>query len=413
MKKIKNAVVAPKGFTANAVHSGVKKRRYDLSLIFSEAPCTCAGVYTRSIVKAAPLTITKDIIAKKAGIQAVVINSGNANACTGRQGMNDAKVMVKEVEKLLKLSSDTVIVASTGVIGLPMPMDKVKAGIHEVVKNLENTQEAAGRAVEGIMTTDQHKKGIAYEFELSGKTVKIGGITKGSGMIHPNMGTMLGFITTDCAISNEMLQKALSDTTENTYNMLSIDGDTSTNDMVVVLANGLAENPVIDCENDDYYKFKKILETLNIYLAKQIVLDGEGATKYLEAEVSGAKTPEDARKVAKIIVSSILVKTAFFGEDANWGRILAAMGRSGAEFNPERVRIEFVSSKNDKWEDSKSILLMSESTPIAFEESVAREVLEKKFIKIKITLEDGDATATAWGCDLSYEYVRINGEYRT
>ena len=413
MKKIKNAVVAPKGFTANAVHSGVKKRRYDLSLIYSDAPCTCAGVYTRSIVKAAPLIVTKDIIAKKAGIQAVIINSGNANACTGRQGFDDANSMVKEVEKLLKLCPNTVITASTGVIGVPMPMDKIMTGIHEVVKNLENTQEAAGRCVEGIMTTDLHKKGTAYEFELCGKTVKIGAIAKGSGMIHPNMGTMLGFITTDCAISNEMLQKALSDTTENTYNMLSIDGDTSTNDMVVVLANGLAENPVIDCENADYFKFKDILETLNIYLAKQIVMDGEGATKYLEAEVSGAKTKEDARKIAKIIVSSTLVKTAFFGEDANWGRVLAAMGRCGGEFNSEKVRIEFISSKNDKWDDPKSILLMEQGTPVAFDESLAREVLEKRFIKIKITLEDGKETATAWGCDLSYEYVRINGEYRT
>lgn len=413
MKKINKAVVAPKGFTANAVHSGIKRRRYDLTLIYSEAACSAAAVYTRNIVKAAPLLVTEEIIAKNSGIRAVIINSGNANACTGKQGLEDARSMVKEVEKVLGLDVDSVLVASTGVIGVPLPMDRIKEGIAEVVKNLEDTQEAAGRAVDGIMTTDLRKKGIAYEFELNGKTVKIGAIAKGSGMIHPNMGTMLGFITTDCAISNEMLQKALSETTENTYNMLSVDGDTSTNDMVVLLANGLADNNEINCENEDYIKFKEVLEKINVYLAKQIVMDGEGATKFLEAEVIGGKTPEDAKKLAKTIISSTLVKTAFFGEDANWGRVLAAMGRSGGEFSPEKVKIEFIAGKNDKWEDPKPILLMENGTPVPFEEEHAREVLERKFIKIKITLEDGDATATAWGCDLSYEYVRINGEYRT
>ncbi|MGI6442426.1 MAG: bifunctional ornithine acetyltransferase/N-acetylglutamate synthase [Synergistaceae bacterium] len=413
MKKIQNAIVAPKGFKANAVHSGIKRRRYDLSLIYSETACAGAAVYTRNIVKAAPLLVTKEIIEKNSDLRAVVINSGNANACTGKQGLEDAKSMVKEVECALGLPADSVLVASTGVIGVPLPMDRIKKGITEVVKNLEATQEAAGRAVDGIMTTDLRKKGVAYEFELNGKTVKIGAIAKGSGMIHPNMGTMLGFITTDCAISNEMLQKALSETTENTYNMLSVDGDTSTNDMVVLLANGLADNNEINCENEDYIKFKEVLEKINVYLAKQIVMDGEGATKFLEAEVIGGKTPEDAKKLAKTIISSTLVKTAFFGEDANWGRVLAAMGRSGGEFSPEKVKIEFIAGKNDKWEDPKPILLMENGTPVPFEEEHAREVLERKFIKIKITLEDGDATATAWGCDLSYEYVRINGEYRT
>lgn len=413
MKKINKAVVAPKGFTANAVHSGIKRRRYDLTLIYSEAACSAAAVYTRNIVKAAPLLVTEEIIAKNSGIRAVIINSGNANACTGKQGLEDARSMVKEVEKVLGLDVDSVLVASTGVIGVPLPMDRIKEGIAEVVKNLEDTQEAAGRAVDGIMTTDLRKKGIAYEFELNGKTVKIGAIAKGSGMIHPNMGTMLGFITTDCAISNEMLQKALSETTENTYNMLSVDGDTSTNDMVALLANGLAGNNEINCENEDYIEFKSVLEKINAYLAKQIVMDGEGATKFLEAEVVGGKTEVDAKKLAKTIISSTLVKTAFFGEDANWGRVLAAMGRSGGEFNPEKVKIEFIAGKNDKWEDPKSILLMENGTPVPFNEEHAGEVLERKFIKIKITLEDGEATATAWGCDLSYEYVRINGEYRT
>ena len=413
MKKIKNAIVAPKGFKTNGVHSGVKKRRYDLTLIYSEEPCASAAVYTRSIVKAAPLIVTEEIIKKSPGIRAIVINSGNANACTGEQGFTDAKAMVKRVEDLMELPTDSVLVASTGVIGVPLPMEKINDGIDEIVENLDDSQEAVGRAVVGIMTTDLTKKGIAFEFEVAGKTVKIGAIAKGSGMIHPNMGTMLGFITTDCAISDEMLQKALSETTENTYNMLSVDGDTSTNDMVVVLANGMAENTVIDCENEDYLQFKKVLEKINAYLAKQIVMDGEGATKFLEAEVVGAQSKEDAKKIAKTIISSTLVKTAFFGEDANWGRILAAMGRSGGCFNPDKVKIEFISSKNDKWEEPKNIVLMEEGAPVKFDEKYAREVLENKFIKILITLEDGKESATAWGCDLSYEYVRINGEYRT
>ena len=390
MKKIQNAIVAPKGFLAGAVHSGIKKRRYDLTLIYSEAPCSSAGVYTRNLVKAAPCLVTKDVISKKAGVQAIVINSGNANACTGEQGFEDAKTMVKEVEKVLNLKENTVLVASTGVIGVPLPMDKIKEGISKLTENLENTTQAAGRAAEGILTTDKFIKGIAYEFEISGKPVKIGAIAKGSGMIHPNMGTMLGFVTTDCAISNEMLQKALSDTTENTYNMISVDGDTSTNDMVLVLAN-----------------------EINQYLAKQIILDGEGATKFLEAVVLGAKTEEDARKLAKTVISSNLVKTAFFGEDANWGRVLAAMGRSEAEFDTTKVKIEFISSKDETFSEAKEIVMMENGTPLAFDEEFAHEVLQNKFIKIKITLQDGEASKTAWGCDLSYEYVRINGEYRT
>ncbi|MEG1642420.1 MAG: bifunctional ornithine acetyltransferase/N-acetylglutamate synthase [Synergistaceae bacterium] len=413
MKKINNAIVAPLGFTANGVHSGVKKRRNDLSLILSEVPCSCAGVYTRNLVKAAPLMVTKEVILKKAGVRGVIVNSGNANACTGEKGIEDARSMVHKVEEVLSLPENSIIVASTGVIGQPLPMAKIEVGIENVVKNLENCQAAAGRCAEGILTTDKFIKGTAYEFELSGKIVKIGAIGKGSGMIHPNMGTMLGFVTTDCSISNEMLQKALSDTTENTYNMISVDGDTSTNDMVVVMANGMAQNPMITEENEDYETFKNILETINKYLAKQIILDGEGATKFLEAEVDGAATEEDARLIAKTVISSNLVKTAFFGEDANWGRVLAAMGRSSAQFDTTKVKIEFISCETENWENGNSVLLMEKGTPLLFDEDLAREILQKKFIKIKISLGDGYSSKTAWGCDLSYEYVRINGEYRT
>ena len=317
------------------------------------------------------------------------------------------------MENVLNLPQNTVVVASTGVIGVPLPMDKIKEGITKVSENLENTMQAAGRAAEGILTTDKFIKGIAYEFEIAGKQVKIGAIAKGSGMIHPNMGTMLGFVTTDCAISNEMLQKALSDTTENTYNMISVDGDTSTNDMVVVLANGTAQNPIIETENNDYEIFKNALNEVNKYLAKQIILDGEGATKFLEVTVLGAKTEEDAKKLAKTVIASNLVKTAFFGEDANWGRVLAAMGRSDAEFDTNKVKIEFISCSDETFEETKSIVMMEHGTPLEFDEDFAHDVLQNKFIKIKITLNDGVASKTAWGCDLSYEYVRINGEYRT
>lgn len=413
MKKIQNAIVAPQGFFANAVHSGIKKRRYDLTLIFSEKPCTAAGVFTRNLVKAAPCLVTEEVISKHAGIQAIIVNSGNANACTGLQGIKDAQEMVKEVKNVLNLPHNAVVVGSTGVIGVPLPMDKIKDGIKKVTENLENTQQAAGRAAEGILTTDKFIKGIAYEFELSGKLVKIGAIAKGSGMIHPNMGTMLGFITTDCAITNEMLQKALSSTTENTYNMISVDGDTSTNDMVVVLANGMAKNTIIESENEDYEIFTQALNEINKYLAKQIILDGEGATKFLEAIITGAKTENDAKKLAKTVIASNLVKTAFFGEDANWGRVLAAMGRSGAEFNTNEVKIEFISCADETFEEFKTIVMMEHGAPLAFDEDFAHEVLQNKFIKIKIVLQDGNASKTAWGCDLSYEYVRINGEYRT
>ena len=407
LKKITGAIVAPQGFSANGINSGIKKRKCDLSLILSDSDCTAAGVFTRNSVKAAPLVYDMELLSDSgAKIRAVVVNSGNANACTGAPGLENAKKMAAAAAKALGVAKNSVLVASTGVIGVQLNIEKVEAGIDKLAPTLGCEQKHAGAAAEGIITTDTFIKGVAYEIELGGKVVRIGAIAKGSGMIHPNMGTMLGFITTDCAITQPLLQKALFETTETTYNMISVDGDTSTNDMVVVLANGEAGNAPIDTENSDYQKFKGALEEVNKYLAKQIVLDGEGATKFLEVNIEGAKSADDAKKMAKTIISSNLVKTAFFGEDANWGRIIASMGRSGATFNPENIKIEFVS-------EDKSVITMENGTPIEFDNDYAHELLKEKFIKINVTLKDGEAKSTAWGCDLSYEYVRINGEYRT
>jgi len=413
MRKVKKAVNAPKGFVSNGYHSGIKKRRKDVSLIYSETPCNVAGVFTRNIVKAAPLVLTKEIVEKGGKVHAVIVNSGNANACTGEEGFKDACSMAQKVQEVLKIPENSVLVGSTGVIGVKMPMQNILEGIEEVSKELRDSQEAAAACAEGILTTDTFIKGVAYEFELGGKLVKIGAIAKGSGMIHPNMGTMLGFITTDCNISTQMLQSALSESTDTTYNMVSVDGDTSTNDMVLILANGLAKNPEITEKNQDYETFKSALNAINKNLAKQIILDGEGATKFIESNVKGAKSLEDARCLAKTIITSSLVKTAFFGEDANWGRILAAMGRSGISFNPCNVKIELCSCENEDMQVNNSIAVMENGTPTSFDEEAAHELLKKKFIKINIELQDGKASAAAWGCDLSYEYVRINGEYRT
>ncbi len=405
--KINGAIIAPQGFEAAGIRTGVKRRRKDLAIIYTKKPAVAAGVYTTNVVKAAPLLVTKDIVEKATPINAVIINSGNANACTGAQGLTNAWEMVEKTQKVLNLPARSVLVASTGVIGVQLQMDKILDGIEEIVTQLGTCEQSALNAAEGIMTTDTFVKGVAYEFEISGKTVKIGAIAKGSGMIHPNMGTMLGFVTTDAVISKELLQKALSESTKNTYNMISVDGDTSTNDMVVVLANGCAQNKPIESEDSsDYKTFAQALDMVNKHLAKQIVLDGEGATKFLEVNIKGAKDEKSAKILAKSVITSNLVKTAFFGEDANWGRILAALGYSGVEFNPEGVSIEFFAQ-------DKTLLLMKDGTPLEFDEDEAHELLKNKEITINVYMSDGESTASAWGCDLSYEYVRINGEYRT
>ncbi len=405
--KINGAIIAPQGFEAAGIRTGVKRRRKDLAIIYTKKPAVAAGVYTTNVVKAAPLLVTKDIVEKATPINAVIINSGNANACTGAQGLTNAWEMVEKTQKVLNLPARSVLVASTGVIGVQLQMDKILDGIEEIVTQLGTCEQSALNAAEGIMTTDTFVKGVAYEFEISGKTVKIGAIAKGSGMIHPNMGTMLGFVTTDAVISKELLQKALSESTKNTYNMISVDGDTSTNDMVVVLANGCAQNKPIESEDSSGYKtFAQALDMVNKHLAKQIVLDGEGATKFLEVNIKGAKDEKSAKILAKSVITSNLVKTAFFGEDANWGRILAALGYSGVKFNPDGVSIEFFAQ-------DKTLLLMKDGTPLEFDEDEAHELLKNKEITINVYMSDGESTASAWGCDLSYEYVRINGEYRT
>ncbi|WP_341877483.1 bifunctional ornithine acetyltransferase/N-acetylglutamate synthase [Defluviitalea saccharophila] len=406
MKIIDGGITSPKGIKATGNYIGIKKKRKDLAIVYSELPAKGAATFTTNVVKAAPVLWNQQLINEKGNIQAIVVNSGNANACTGEQGMLDTQQMAQTMADCLGLKKEEVLVASTGVIGVPLPMDIICPGIEKTALKLSCLRESAKEAAEAIMTTDTFSKEIAVTFELDGKTITIGGMAKGSGMIHPNMATMLSFITTDINISRELLDKALKESIVDSYNMISVDGDTSTNDMVLVLANGAAENALIDTENEDYEQFKKAFHYVNTYLAQQIVRDGEGAGKFIEVYVKGTKTKSDARILAKSIITSNLVKTAFFGEDANWGRILCAMGYSGVQFDTSKVTIQFVS-------EAGSIILMKNGTPLVFDEDYAYKILHEKDIKVIALLEEGSEEATAWGCDLSYEYVRINGEYRT
>lgn len=397
-------ICAAKGFTASGVHCGIRKNRTkkDLSLIFSEVPASAAAVYTTNLVKGAPLAITKKHISDGKA-QAVICNSGNANTCNA-DGIEIAEKMSALIADELKISANDIVVASTGVIGQPLDLKPIADGIPQLVKNL--SADGCADAAEGIMTTDTVKKEIAVEFEIGGKTCRMGGIAKGSGMIHPNMATMLVFITTDAAISPAMLQKALSSDIADTFNMVSIDGDTSTNDMVTVLANGLAGNGEITCENEDFAKFMKALNTVTVYLCRMIAGDGEGATKLLECKVSGAKCTACAKTVAKSVICSSLLKAAMFGADANWGRVLCAIGYSGADVDVNKVDVSFKSSAG-------TIDVCKDGAGIDFSEEIAKKVLLEKEIEIIIGLNDGEACATAWGCDLTYDYVKINGDYRT
>jgi len=404
IKEIVGGITAPKGFSATGEHIGLKKKKKDLAIIISDLPATASGVFTKNLVKAAPVLWNQQIVNNK--VRGIVVNSGNANACTGELGFKHTEIMAQTLAECINASKEEIIVSSTGVIGVHLPIEKIVIGIKTVVSSLETTREAAKRAAEGIITTDTYTKEIAIEVEIDEKPVRIAGMAKGSGMIHPNMATMLSFVTTDANISKEMLDKTLNDSVEDTYNMISVDGDTSTNDMVIVLANGMAQNTPITKENENYCRFKSALDYVNKYLAKQIVNDGEGVTKVLEVIIKGASTKEDARKIAKSIICSNLVKTAFFGEDANWGRILCAAGYSGASFNPEKTSISFSSLGGE-------ILLFTNGEPIKFDEDKALQILKERKIQILISLQDGNEGATAWGCDLSYEYVKINGEYRT
>ncbi|NLZ35372.1 MAG: bifunctional glutamate N-acetyltransferase/amino-acid acetyltransferase ArgJ [Clostridiales bacterium] len=398
-------VTAPKGFYASGIHCGLKKNnsKLDLALIYSEVAGNAAGVYTKNKVKGAPIYITKEhLINKKA--QAIIVNSGNANTCTGDDGLLKAKEMAEFQAKALNIKTDDVLVASTGVIGVPLNIDKIKNAIPLLSKKLST--EGSEEAAYAIMTTDKIKKQLAIEFTIGDKTVTIGAIAKGSGMIEPNMGTMLSFLTTDLNISSELLEEALRESTKISYNRVSVDGDTSTNDMVLIIANGLANNEKIVSKNNDYYNFLNALNKINVSLAKMIARDGEGATKLIECIVYNAPNKEDAEVLSKSVINSPLVKTAIFGNDANWGRILCALGYSGININPNTIDLYFKS-------ELAEIKVCENGKAISFDELTAKKILSKEEVKILIDMKSGTEAAVAWGCDLSYDYVKINGEYRS
>ena len=404
MKLINGGVCAAKGFKANGIHCGIRKNhsKKDLALIVSDVPATAAAVYTQNLVKGAPLTVTKNHIAD--GIaQAVICNSGNANTCNAN-GIEIAEAMSALVEQYTGVKADNVVVASTGVIGQPLNIAPIENGMAELTAGLSYENGAA--AAQAIMTTDTEAKEVAVEFTAGGKTCRMGGIAKGSGMIHPNMATMLVFITTDAAISREMLQKALSHDITNTFNMLSIDGDTSTNDMVTVLANGLAGNAPITAEGEDFASFMQALNTITVQLCRMIAGDGEGATKLLECIATGADTQEAAKIAAKSVICSSLLKAAMFGADANWGRVLCAIGYSGADVDVSKIGVSFRSAKG-------TVEVCRDGAGVPFSEELAKEILLEKEIEILLTLGNGPFGAQAWGCDLTYDYVKINGDYRT
>ena len=403
MEFISGGVCASKGFTASGIHCGIRKNKTkrDLALIYSEKIANAAAVYTTNLVKGAPLIVNKKHLADGKA-QAVICNSGNANTCNAN-GIEIAEQTCEILADALKIKSDDIVVASTGVIGLPLDITSIQNGIPSLIDNLGcNSADAA----EGIMTTDTKLKEVAVKFNIGGVECKMGGIAKGSGMIHPNMATMLVFITTDCAISSKMLQKALSGDITETFNMISIDGDTSTNDMVTVLANGMAGNKEIVDDGEDFKCFMKALNTLTVHLCRLIAGDGEGATKLLECKVSGAKNLQIAQTVAKSIICSSLTKAAMFGADANWGRVLCAIGYSGADVDVTKIDVSFKSQKGE-------IPVCKNGAGIEFSEEKAKEILLENEIEILVGLNAGEATSTAWGCDLTYDYVKINGDYRT
>lgn len=403
MNFITGGVCAAKGFSANGIHCGIRKNREkrDLSLIYSQVKANAAAVYTTNLVKGAPLKVTKQHLSDGKA-QAIICNSGNANTCNANGEFIADKTCEILADKL-GIEKNDVIVASTGVIGQPLDITPIQNGIPSLVDGLCDKSEYAE---EGILTTDTVAKSVAVSFTVGGKQCKLGGIAKGSGMIHPNMATMLVFITTDCAISSQMLQKALSTDIQSTFNMISIDGDTSTNDMVAVMANGLAGNAEILSEGKDFDEFMKALNTVNVSLCRMIAGDGEGATKLLECEVVNAKSLETAKTVAKSVVCSSLTKAAMFGADANWGRVLCAIGYSGADVDVNKIDVKFVSPKGE-------ISVCENGAGVDFSEEKAKEILLEKEITIYVDLKDGNFSSTAWGCDLTYEYVKINGDYRT
>lgn len=403
MEIIGGGVCAAKGFKANGIHCGIRKNKTkrDIALIVSEKTANAAAVYTTNLVKGAPLLVTKEHLADGKA-KAVICNSGNANTCNA-DGIEKAEAMSEIAANALGIKADDVVVASTGVIGLPLDVAPIADGIGELISGLGDHSDLAA---EGIMTTDTKKKEVAVSFMIGDRECRIGGIAKGSGMIHPNMATMLVFITTDCAISSEMLSEALSSDIQSTFNMVSVDGDTSTNDMVVVLANGEAGNSEITEKNADFAVFMQALNTVTVHLCKSIAGDGEGATKMIECSVIGAKSDACAKTVAKSVICSSLVKAAMFGADANWGRILCALGYSGADVDISKVGVAFSS-------DAGRITVCKNGAGVEFSEDEAKKILLEHEITIEIDLNDGEGNAVAWGCDLTYDYVRINGDYRT
>ena len=407
MKIIEGGVTAAQGFEAAGIEAAIKyQNRKDMAMVYSRTPCRAAGVFTSNVVKAAPVLWDKEIVENAPSVQAVIVNSGIANACTGRQGYDCCRQTAEKTAQLMGISPDAVLVASTGVIGNQIPVEKLLAGVEKLAAARAATKEAGTLAAEAIMTTDTVSKQAAVQVELGGRTVTVGGMCKGSGMIHPNMCTMLAFVTTDAAISKELLQEALREDVADTFNMVSVDGDTSTNDTLVVLANGLAGNPEITCKNEDYDKFREALNYINTTLAKKMAGDGEGATAFFEAKVIHAATREEARILSKSVIGSSLCKAAIFGHDANFGRFLCALGYSGVQFDPEKIELYFQNAE-------KSILIYRDGSAVEYSEEEATQVLASPEVTVLVDMHMGDAEAAAWGCDLSYEYVKINADYRS
>lgn len=407
MKQIKGGVTAAKGFKATSTAAGIKyKDRQDMAMIYSEVPCNVAGTFTTNIVKAAPVKWDQKVVYETKKAQAVVVNAGIANACTGEEGMEYCKATAGKVSELLNMPEEQVLVASTGVIGKQLPIDRICAGIDAMVPKLCTGYDSGHAAAKAIMTTDTHEKEVAVEVELGGKTAIIGGMCKGSGMIHPNMCTMLSFVTTDAAISQELLLEALQTDVQDTYNMISVDGDTSTNDTCLLLANGMAGNPEITEKNEDYDAFCKALNFINETLAKQMAGDGEGATALFEVKIVGAETKEQAKVLSKSVITSSLTKAAIYGHDANWGRILCAMGYSGAQFDPEKVDLFFQSAAG-------KMQIIKDGVAVDYSEEEATKILSEPEVTAIADIKMGTAEATAWGCDLTYDYVKINADYRS
>ena len=407
LKKIPGGVTAAKGFKAASTAAGIKyKDRMDMAMIYSEAPCLSAGTFTSNIVKAAPVKWDKNQVTSGAAAQAVVINAGIANACTGEEGMRYCSQTADAAALALGIPAEGVLVASTGVIGKQLPMDRITAGVKAMAPLLDGSLESGTNASKAIMTTDTKNKEVAVQIELGGVTVTIGGMCKGSGMIHPNMCTMLSFVTTDAAIRKDLLQEALSQDIMDTYNMISVDGDTSTNDTVLLLANGLAGNQCITEKNSDYELFCKALNYINETLARKMAGDGEGCTALFEVKVVGAATKDQAKVLAKSVITSSLTKAAIFGHDANWGRILCAMGYSGAEFDPEKVDLFFESAAGH-------MQIIKDGVAVDYSEEQATKILSEPEVTAVADIKMGNAQATAWGCDLTYDYVKINADYRS